>query len=162
MDLQSILLQWMVILLLHDKWLCAYRCLAQIHHYTIFKVATPFCLGIINYRFHLLIQICPDSSLVLLLLLLTLPMHSNKSVKAPFTALVMYEKIQYSAWVSHANTALSFTSCHICQLTPPLVLSLPYITHNGALTYMSHWCGLLSWACPKYYKLTYLLLTHSI
>ena len=49
--------------------------------------------------------------------------------------LVMYEKIQYSGWGLMWNTALGFASCYICHSTSPLILYLPYITRNGALSY---------------------------
>ena len=50
-------------------------------------------LGVINYCFYLLIEIHPDPSLLLLLIL---PTQSNKSVKAPFIRDV--QKIQYLGW----------------------------------------------------------------
>ena len=49
---------------------------------------------------------------------------------------------------SLANTALGFTLCCICHLTPPLVLYFPYITRNGALTYTcstKHYCYIKQW-----------------
>ena len=90
--------EWLF-LLLHDRWLSlAVRllsCRADSLLYNINVVSYSIPLGIINYRFYLLIQIHPDT-LLLVLLLLILPMQNNKSIKAPFTGDVW--KIQYLGW----------------------------------------------------------------
>ena len=86
-------------------------------------------------------QICTPSCLLgvhihsnpSLLLLLILPMQNNKSVKAPFTRDVWKNTVLGVG--SHANTALSFALCCICNSTPPLILYFSCITHNGAFTY---------------------------
>ena len=67
-------------------------------------------------------------------LLLILSTQNNNSVKTIFTHDMRKNTVLGVGLVS--NTALGFILCCIYHSNPPLILYFPYITCNGALTYL--------------------------